>query len=111
MSATFANSLRAGHAVITVGDATSAAGEMVSFRVQIQSLWSLVRVDALASDSVRTVKMYAISEMLPNALFADEFSVKLNGFEILDESVSLSSAGVIDGSTLLVAYRRRRPVR
>jgi hypothetical protein len=37
--------------------------------------------------------------------------VKLGGFEIMDERVSLQSAGVLDGSTLLIMARRRRPVR
>ena len=109
MSATFANSLRARPGVIAVGD--SAGRAKVRFRVQVQSVWDVVRVDAPSTESVRTVKVYAISALLPNALFPDEFSVKLNGAEILDEAVSLSDVGVADGSTLLIAYRRRRPVR
>lgn len=111
MSATFANSLRAWPGVITVDDAASAGDAVVRFRVQIHPVWDVVRVDARKTDSVRTAKMYALSTVLPNALFPDEFSVKLGGAEILDESVSLSDAGVMDGSTLFIAYRRRRPIR
>jgi hypothetical protein len=62
-------------------------------------------------ESVRTAKVYALNALIPDALFPDEFSVKLNGCEIFDESVSLARAGVVDGSTLLVARRRRRPVK
>lgn len=111
MRAAFANSLRARPGVITVDDPAVATGATVRFRVQVQSVWDVVRVDARSADSVRTAKVYALNALLPNALFPDEFSVKLNGAEILDESVAISAAGVVDGSTLLVAYRRRRPVR
>jgi hypothetical protein len=109
MSATFANSLRARDGVISIGE--PAAGSVLRFRVQAQEVWDVVRIDARQAESVRTAKMYALNALIPDALFPDEFSVKLNGCEIFDESVSLSDAGVLDGSTLLVARRRRRPVR
>ena len=41
----------------------------------------------------------------------EDFVVKLRGWEILDEAASLADAGVIDGSILLLTYRRRRAVR
>ena len=41
----------------------------------------------------------------------DEFVLKLRGFEVLNEDVSLAEAGAIEGSIFLVTYRRRRPVR
>lgn len=109
MSATFANSLRARRGVISIGEPSPSS--MVSFRVQAQEVWDMVRIDAAPSESVRTAKMYALNTLIPDALFPDEFSVKLDGCEIFDESKSLKEAGVLDGSTLLVARRRRRPVR
>jgi hypothetical protein len=109
MSATFVNSLRAQDGVISIGE--SAAGNVLRFRVQAQEVWNVVRIDARPMESVRTAKMYALNALIPDALFPDEFSVKLNGCEIFDESISLSQAGVLDGSTLLVARRRRRPVK
>ncbi len=109
MSATFANSLRARPGVISIGE--TSAGNVVHFRVEMSEVWDVVRVDAKVSDSVRTAKVYALNALMPDAMFPDEFSVKLSGIEIFDESVSLSTAGVVDGSTLLVAHRRRRPVK
>lgn len=109
MSATFANSLRARPGVITIGE--PAAGNTLAFRVEIAEVWDVVRIDAQPSEAVRTAKVYALNALIPDALFPDEFSVKLNGCEIFDESVSLARAGVLDGSTLLVARRRRRPVK
>lgn len=109
MSATFANSLRARPGVISIGE--PAAANTLSFRVEIPEVWDVVRIDAQQLESVRTAKVYALNALIPDALFPDEFSVKLNGCEIFDESVSLARAGVLDGSTLLVARRRRRPVK
>jgi hypothetical protein len=74
-------------------------------------VWNVVRVDAQSSDSIHAAKVHALNALLPNALFPDEFSVKLNGWEIFDESMSLARAGVVDGSTLLIAHRRRRAIR
>jgi hypothetical protein len=109
VSDTFANSLRARPGVVSVSGAI--AGDTIKFRVEAPAVWDVVRLDARSSDSVRTAKVYALNALLPDALFPDEFSVKLNGVEIFDESISLATAGVADGSTLLVAHRRRRPVR
>jgi hypothetical protein len=109
MSGAFVNSLRARRGVISVAE--KGTGEVVKFRVEMPAVWDVVRVDAHTSDSVRTAKVHAISALMPDALFPEEFSVKLNGVEIFDESVSLARAGVVNGSTLLVAHRRRRPVR
>lgn len=109
MNGAFANSLRARPGVISIGE--SGSGEVIRFRAEVPAVWDVVRLDGRASDSIRTAKMYALSALMPDALFPDEFSVKLNGCEIFDESLTLSEAGVLDGSTLLVAYRRRRAVR
>ena len=40
-----------------------------------------------------------------------DFVLKLRGFEVLNEEVSLAEAGAVEGSIFLVTYRRRRPVR
>ena len=109
MSDSFPNSLRARPGVITTAE--SAAGPVIRFRVQAAPVWDVVRIDANGADSVRTAKVCALNALLPDALFPEEFSVKLAGVEIFDESKSLVQAGVVDGSTLLLSHRRRRPVR
>lgn len=95
--------------MISIGNVTG--DDVVKFRVQGAQVWDVVRLDAASTESVRTAKVHALTALLPDALFPDEFSVKLDGCEIFDESASLADAGVVDGSTLLIAYRRRRPVR
>jgi len=109
VSASFANSLRARPGVVAIGE--KAGGPVVKFRVEVPLVWDVVRVDASPTDSIRTAKVHALNALVPDALFPDEYSVKLNGAEIFNESISLANAGVVDGSTLLVAHRRRRPVR
>lgn len=109
MSGAFANSLRARPGVIAIAE--TGTGTAVRFRAEVQSLWDVVRLDGHTSDSVHTAKVYALNALVPTALFPDDFSVKLNGCEIFDEAQSLGDVGVVDGSTLLIAHRRRRPVR
>lgn len=80
-------------------------------RVQVAELWDSVRVDAPPSEPVITVKRAALDALYPIHVDPDEYVVRLHGFEILDENVSLSAAGVRDGSILLLVQRRRQPVR
>jgi hypothetical protein len=59
---------------------------------------------------VKSLKKLALQELYPDVRADDEYVVKLNGFEILDENVPLSSTGAKNGSTFLITDRRRRPV-
>ena len=83
----------------------------LTFRVEMPEVWDTVRVEAPASTSVRDVKDAALKALFPDADFPDEYVVKFNGYEVRDEHAALTSAGVKDGSTLLLTFRRRRPVR
>ena len=80
-------------------------------RVQVAELWDSVRVDAPPSEPVITVKRAALDALYPIQVDPDEYVVRLHGYEILDENVSLSAAGVSDGSIFLLVQRRRQPVR
>ena len=79
-------------------------------RVEVPELWDVVRIAAPASESVLAVKVAALEVLLPRADQRD-YVTKLSGWEVLDEQQTLSQAGARDGSTFLVTYRRRRPVR
>lgn len=83
---------------------------VITVRVQVPEVWDTVRVDAPVETSVLVLKERALDTLLPGANQA-EWVTKLRGFEVLDETASLSAAGVVNGSTLLVTSRRRRPVR
>lgn len=79
-------------------------------RAQVLEAWDAIRIDADPSASVRSLKQLALRELYPENIPDEEFVVKLNGFEILDEDAPLSATGARDGSTFLVTDRRRRPV-
>jgi hypothetical protein len=108
VSATFASQLRAPGRTLQVGPAQ---GTSIAVRVQIPEVWDVVRISTPPSTPVRDVKEAALGQLYPGAALPASFVVKLNGFEVLDESRSLYEAGARDGSTLLVTFRRRRPVR
>ena len=108
MSVSFVNELRNDGDVIVLG---SGEQPILHLRVQAAELWDAIRIDAPASQSVAAVRDAALVAFYPNGAIPAEFIVKLRGFEILDEAESLVASGIRDGSTLLLARRRRRPVK
>lgn len=85
--------------------------ETITIRVQVLEVWDTVRVEVSPAEPVLTVKVRALEALYPEAEYHDDFVVKINGFEVLDENASVESSGAVDGSTYLIAHRRRRPIR
>ena len=106
MSTAFVASLRANRASINLSDGAGT----ITLRVEASDIWETVRVVARPDTSVAELKKRVIAELFPSDYLAD-FVLKVKGWEVLDETASLSGAGVVDGSIILLAYRRRRPVR
>ena len=108
MTTPFVAQLRSRPGVVSIG----ANGQpRISLRVQMPEVWDVVRIETPASESVGAVKAEALAALLPNGDPPDAFVLKLNGYEVLDESVSVADSGATNGSTFLLTYRRRRPVR
>lgn len=107
MSAPFATQLRANRPPIFVASGPTA----ITIRVEASDIWDTVRVTALPGTPVAEVKQRVVSALFAPGEHYDDFVLKLRGWEVLDPRVSLAEAGVVDGSILLFAYRRRRPVR
>ena len=103
----FATQLRTNRAPIFVASGPNA----ITIRVEASDLWETVRVTALPTSKLSEVKARVVAELFPSGDMPDDFVVKLQGWEMLDARASLAEAGVVDGSILLLAYRRRRPVR
>lgn len=82
-----------------------------TIRVQCLEAWDAVRMDVAPESRVREVKQAAMAILMPDVEHFDEYVVKHNGCEVHSESDSLQAIGVVDGSTLLIMSRRRRPVR
>ena len=108
MTVPFVSQLRSRPGILRLG----ADGQpRITVRVQLLEAWDVLRVETPASERVGTLKAEALAALQPNGDPADVFVLKLNGFEILDENVSIADTGAKNGSTFLVTYRRRRPVR
>ena len=90
----------------------SPSGPAITVRVQMPEVWYAVRVHASPDERAITVKRRALEALKPGAELRDEdYVLKLNGWEVLDESASLAATGAVDGSIFLVTYRWRRAVR
>ena len=108
MSGAFPNALRSGGAPITIGQ--GGAGS-ITFRVEVAELWDAVRVTASANTTAAEVKQRALAAFFPNGAYAGDYVLKFRGWEVLDEHASLRDVGITDGSTFLLALRRRQAVR
>lgn len=108
MSTAFVSQLRTARPPIVISPKPETG---ITIRVEIAELWETVRVVADADSTVTDVKQRVVMEFFPEHGFLDEFVLKLRGWEVLDERQSLTAAGITDGSILLLAYRRRRPVK
>lgn len=108
MSSALVDQLRVNRAPIILAQPGAGA---ITLRVQAAALWDAVRVVARPDATVAEVKQRVVAEFFPGDEYVDDFVLKIRGWEMLDERLPLSGAGVQDGSILLLAYRRRRPVR
>jgi len=108
VTAPFVTQLRARPGVIRLGADGQAR---ITIRVQLLEAWDMVRIETPPDEPIATVKREALAALQPNGSTPDAFVVKLNGFEVLDEGVSVADTGAKNGSTFLLTYRRRRPVR
>ena len=83
----------------------------ITVRVQMPELWDVVAVRCADGTSVLALKKAALDAFGQDSHHATDFVLKLRGFEVLDEGAPVTVAGARDGSTFLLTYRFRRPVR
>lgn len=108
MSEPFVASLRTSQLTpIAVG---AQGADALSIRVEVPERWDVALLSAAPAASVAEVKRAALRAVSPDD-DASEYVIKLRGFELFDEGVSLANAGARDGSIFLLTHRRRRPVR
>ena len=108
MTAPFTASLRSRPGTIRLGTGNE---PVITIRVQCPEVWDTIRVEAPADTPVSLVKERALEALLPDGGPAEEFVIKIGGWEVLDENASLDATGAGPGSILLLTSRRRRPVR
>ena len=83
----------------------------ISVRVEMPEVWDTVRAVVSPDEPVISLKLRALDALYPDAELADDFVVKLRGWEVLDEQASLAAVGAVNGSIFLITHRYRRPVR
>ena len=102
------SSLRARPGILALGaDAPGA----ITVRVQMPELWDTIAVRCAKDTSVLALKRAALDAFEQHHHPVEDYVMKLRGFEVLDEGAPVEVAGAREGSTFLLAYRRRRPVR
>jgi hypothetical protein len=104
----FVTQLRSRPGVIRMAEAGQPS---ITLRAQVLEVWDTVRIEVAPTEPVLSVKVRALEALYPEAEYHDDFVVKLNGFEVLDENASVTESGAMDGSTYLIARRRRVPIR
>ncbi len=104
----FVASLRSRPGIIQIGDPSR---PRITLRVEMPEVWDTVRIETPTDEPIAVVKDRALSALYPNGAGDSDFVLKLNGYEVLDEDASVQESGAVDGSTFLLTFRRRRPVR
>lgn len=107
MTAPFVSQLRAMRSPVEL---TKPGPGALTLRVEASDIWETVRVIARPETSIAELKQRVVERLFPGQP-GDEFVLKFRGWEVLDENASAADAGLSDCSILLIAYRRRRPVR
>ena len=107
MTEPFVASLRTSGGAIPVG---VPGASPLTIRVEVPERWDVALLSVAPNASVSDVKRAALRFVSPDDEAAD-YVIKLRGFEVLDENVTLADAGARDGSIFLLTHRRRRPVR
>jgi hypothetical protein len=85
--------------------------ERLTLRVQFEPLWDAIAVDVPTTMPIADLTMAVLGHFgVSQAPFSD-FIVKFQGWEVKGGDATVGSSGAKNGSTLLVQYRFRRPVR
>jgi len=80
-------------------------------KVRLGDTWQELDLATSGDETVAQIKARALAAQKRPASSAGAYEVKFGGALVRDESRSLKSVGVVDGSSLIVLARRRRPVR
>ncbi len=83
----------------------------VTVRVESPETWDTIKAIVSLDEPVRTLKGRALEILFPLGAQSGDYVLKLRGWEVLDENVSIAAAGATDGSIFLLTQRRKRPVR
>ncbi len=104
--------LRARPEVLTVSASEAATGgETIRVRVQMPELWDTIAVRCGVETSVAALKRAALEAFGQRLYPSRDYVMKLRGHEVHHEEGSVRAAGAREGSTFLLTFRHKRPVR
>ena len=103
----FVTQLRSRHGIVKLGDGAT----RITVRIELAEQWDTVAFDVAADTPVLALKRAALAEFGLGSVNSDEFVLKLRGIEVVNEGESVASGSARNGSSYLLAYRHRRPVR
>jgi hypothetical protein len=87
-------------------------GDQFAVRVMVTDAWDQVVLPVTPTTTVAEVKRRALAEALrSDDVRTSDYIVKFHGGQVLDESVTLASAGAGPNAPFIVLPARRRPVR
>jgi hypothetical protein len=104
----FVTQLRARPGIVEVPGGNAAH---VTVRVELPEQWDTIAVDIANDAPVLALKHAALAAFGLAGVHAEDYLMKVHGAEVLAESHSIAESGARDGTTFLLTYRRRRPVR
>jgi len=90
---------------------TAAAVERIPVRVMVMPAWDTATIQTDATTTVAQLKREALRQTRKTAADEQSYLVKYRGAQILDESVTLRTLGVVPNAPLIVLPARRQPVR
>ncbi len=102
------STLRSRPGLLAIG---AGAPNAITVRVQMPELWDTIAVLCAENTTVIALKRAALEAFGERHHPIEDYVLKLRGFEVLDEAAPVTVAGAREGSTFLLTYRRRRPVR
>jgi hypothetical protein len=83
---------------------------VLPLRVMVEDVWDEVFLELPVGTAVAEIKRQALARAHVRRDPA-EYVLKHRGAELSNESLSLTDAGLVPNSALIVLSRRRRPVR
>ena len=108
MTAPFTSQLRSRSEALQLA---AAGAPSITVRVEMPEVWDTVKAVVSPGAPVSELKSRALSALYPTGEAADAFVLKLGGWDVLDETVSIAATGAVNGSIFLLTHRRRRAVR
>ena len=104
----FVAGLRSQPGIVRIG---GESGARIVVRVELAERWDVIAFDVPERTPATALKREAMARFGLKDPVSHDFILKLRGFQVVDEQASLADGGARNGSTYILTYRYRRPVR